>query len=42
MRELSRVEQSDILNKYMQGKTHLPTNLKRDIVIYDDRPSDIK
>jgi hypothetical protein len=41
MKELNRVEQFDLINKYMQGRTHLPTKLKHDIVISDDRPADM-
>lgn len=41
MKKLNRVEQSDLLNKYMQGRTHLPTKLRHDIVVFDDRPTDM-
>jgi hypothetical protein len=40
MKKLSRVEQSELLNRCMQGRTHLPTKLRHDIVIHDDRPAD--
>jgi hypothetical protein len=42
MKKLNRVEQSALLNKYMQGRSHLPTMLKHDIVIFDDRPADMR
>jgi len=40
VKELNRVELHKIFNQFMEGKTHVPSKFPRDIIVWDDGPTE--